>query len=67
MSRSYNGTQLRKADIVCPVDLMCGVELPGKDPGLDFTAILCEKISSQSTDSIMDEWKEFCRIDGKLI
>ena len=26
---------------------MCGVELPDRDPGLDFTAILCEKISSQ--------------------
>ena len=29
------------------MDLMCGVELPGRDPGLDFTAIFCEKISSQ--------------------
>ena len=60
---------------------MCGVELPGRDPGLDFTAILCEKISIQRQTSesyiygwvwtglysIMDGWREFCRIDGKLI
>ena len=31
VSGSYNGTQLRKAEIVCPVDLMGWVELPGRD------------------------------------
>ena len=36
VSGSYNGTQLRKAEIVCPVDLMGWVELPGRDSWLGF-------------------------------